>query len=247
MKCCARKLRESRMAIVLQLRNVDDYDAPKTGWSSEFTIVKDGDNVKLSHACKQSYDSSYEEFETIAKSVTFTKSTKPSTGTDAFAGTWKSGSFAFTFDGKGTVTNEDGNSYQYTVVDGKAKFSAGTNDVICTLNGDQLTADYDDGEYQFSKTFTKQAEETLDAFAGTWKYNDFILTFDGKGNGTFNNGSEMTFTYTVSGNVAQISAFGAFDGDENKATLSSDGASIALKIADSFNETALSATFTKQA
>ena len=57
----------------------------------------------------------------------------------------------------------------------------------------------------------------------------------------------MTFTYTVSGNVAQISAFGAFDGDENKATLSSDGASIALKIADSFNETALSATFTKQA
>lgn len=145
------------MAIVLQLRNVDDYDAPKTGWSSEFTIVKDGDNVKLSHACKQSYDSSYESFETIAKSVTFTKSTKPSTGTDAFAGTWKSGSFAFTFDGKGTVTNEDGNSYQYTVVDGKAKFSAGTNDVICTLNGDQLTADYDDGEYQFSKTFTKQA------------------------------------------------------------------------------------------
>lgn len=76
---------------------------------------------------------------------------------DAFAGTWKSGSFAFTFDGKGTVTNEDGNSYQYTVVDGKAKFTAGTNDVICTLNGDQLTADYDDGEYQFSKTFTKQA------------------------------------------------------------------------------------------
>lgn len=76
---------------------------------------------------------------------------------DAFAGTWKSGSFAFTFDGKGTVTNEDGNSYQYTVVDGKAKFTAGTNDVICTLNGDKLTADYDDGEYQFSKTFTKQA------------------------------------------------------------------------------------------
>ncbi len=100
-------------------------------------------------------------------------------------------------------------------------------------------------------TATKIADpvvvETLDAFAGTWKYNDFILTFDGKGNGTFNNGSEMTFTYTVSGNVAQISAFGAFDGDENKATLSSDGASIALKIADSFNETALSATFTKQA
>ena len=28
--------------------DADDYDAPKEGWTSEFTIVKDGDNVKLS-------------------------------------------------------------------------------------------------------------------------------------------------------------------------------------------------------
>lgn len=110
-----------------------------------------------------------------------------------------------------------------------------------------MTAAYDDGEYQFTKTFTKEAAATLDAFAGTWTYSDFVLTFDGKGNGTFNNGSEMTFTYTVSGNVAQISAFGAFDGDANKATLSADGASVDLKIADSYDETALSAKFTKQA
>ena len=67
------------------------------------------------------------------------------------------------------------------MVDGKAKFTAGTNDVICTLNGDKLTADYDDGEYQFSKTFTKEAAETLDAFAGTWKSGSFAFTFDGKG------------------------------------------------------------------
>lgn len=93
----------------------------------------------------------------------------------------------------------------------------------------------------------RTVKENLDAFAGTWTYSDFVLTFDGKGNGTFNNGSEMTFTYTVSGNVAQISAFGAFDGDANKATLSADGASVDLKIADSYDETALSATFTKQA
>lgn len=58
--------------------DADDYDAPKEGWTSEFTIVKDGDNVKLSHACKQSYDSIYEEFETIQKDIVFTKSTKPS-------------------------------------------------------------------------------------------------------------------------------------------------------------------------
>lgn len=154
---------------ILTLKNMSDYDAANTGWYSDFTIVKDGENIKLSHDCKQSYDSTYEEFETIAKSETFTKTTKPSGGED------------------------------------------------------------------------------LDAFAGTWTYSSFVLTFDGKGNGTFNNGSEMTFTYTVSGNIAKISSFGAFDGDSNKATLSGDGSSLALAISDSYNETALSATFTKQA
>lgn len=154
---------------ILTLKNMSDYDAAKTGWYSDFTIVKDGENIKLSHDCKQSYDSTYEEFETIAKSETFTKTTKPSGGED------------------------------------------------------------------------------LDAFAGTWTYSSFVLTFDGKGKGTFNNGSEMTFTYTVSGSIATISSFGAFDGDSNKATLSADGSSLALAISDSYNETSLSATFKKQA
>ena len=76
---------------------------------------------------------------------------------DAFAGTWKSGSFAFTFDGKGTVTNEDGNSFAYTIVSGKAKFSTGALDIECTISGSSMTASYDDGESPFSKTFTKQA------------------------------------------------------------------------------------------
>lgn len=98
-----------------------------------------------------------------------------------------------------------------------------------------------------ASTKPSTGDEDLDAFEGTWKYSDFVLTFDGKGNGTFNNGSEMTFTYTVSGNIATISSFGAFDGDSNKATLSDDGSSLALAISDSFNETALSAKFTKQA
>lgn len=230
------------MAIVLQLRNVDDYDAPKTGWSSEFTIVKDGDNVKLSHDCKQSYDSSYEEFETIAKSVTFTKSTKPSTETDAFAGTWKSGSFAFTFDGKGTVTNEDGNSYQYTVVDGKAKFSAGTNDVICTLNGDQLTADYDDGEYQFSKTFTKQAEETLDAFAGTWTYSSGTFVFDGKGTVTVTGHNAGTYAYTVDAAGTTATYYNTAYSETITCKLNSDGS---MTVNDQYTEWLNGVKFTK--
>ena len=147
------------MAIVLQLRNVADYDAPKTGRSSDFTIVKDGDGIKISHDCKQSYDSSYEEFETIAKSVTFTKSTKPSTGTDAFAGTWVCDSLKWIFDGKGNVSDENGNSYAYTITGEKAVFNNSSYTVTCTLSGDSISVYYDDGfgEDCFTKTFTKQA------------------------------------------------------------------------------------------
>lgn len=168
---------------------------------------------------------------------------------DAFAGTWKTsdGKLSWTFDGKGTVTNEDGNSFSYTIASGKAKFVNGGLDIECSISGNTMTVSYDDGYDPFSKTFTKEAAETLDAFAGTWTYDTFVLTFDGKGNGTFNNGTEFKFTYTVSGNVANISNFGSFDGDNNKATLSSDGSSVALKIADSFDETSMSQTFTKQA
>lgn len=225
-------------------------DSAKTS-KTTFTISKDGDNIKVSHDCAVGLDmDGY--IEKAVKEATYTASTKPSTGDedlDAFEGTWKTadGKFTFTFDGKGTVTNEDGQSYAYTIASEKASFSAGGIDIECTISGNTLTASYDDGESPFTKTFTKEAAATLDAFAGTWKYSDFVLTFDGKGNGTFNNGSEMTFTYTVSGNIATISSFGAFDGDSNKATLSDDGSSLALAISDSFNETALSAKFTKQA
>lgn len=77
---------------------------------------------------------------------------------DAFEGTWKTadGKFTFTFDGKGTVTNEDGQSYAYTIASEKASFSAGGIDIECTISGNTLTASYDD-ESPFTKTFTKQA------------------------------------------------------------------------------------------
>lgn len=232
--------------------DADDYDAPKEGWTSEFTIVKDGDNVKLSHACKQSYDSIYEEFETIQKDIVFTKSTKPSAATDGLEGTYKSGSNVIVLDGKGNGTL-NGVAFTYSgtgstkQVSAFGAFNGSANTFTVTATGIDVSFDDEYQENTFKASFTKEAAATLDAFAGTWTYSDFVLTFDGKGNGTFNNGSEMTFTYTVSGNIAKISSFGAFDGDANQATLSADGASVDLKIADSYDETALSATFTKQA
>lgn len=186
-------------------------DSAKTS-KTTFTISKDGDNIKVSHDCAVGLDmDGY--IEKAVKEATYTASTKPSTGDedlDAFEGTWKTadGKFTFTFDGKGTVTNEEGRSYAYTVKDGKASFSAGTNDIVCTISGNSLTAAYDDGEYQFTKTFTKEAE-TLDAFAGTWVGKPFAsevtLVCDGKGSGTF---AGNAIAYTVKGDTIEFECGG---------------------------------------
>lgn len=176
-------------------------DSAKTS-KTTFTISKDGDNIKVSHDCAVGLDmDGY--IEKAVKEATYTASTKPSTGDedlDAFEGTWKTadGKSTFTFDGKGTVTNEEGRSYAYTVKDGKASFSAGTNDIVCTISGNSLTAAYDDGEYQFTKTFTKEAAATLDAFAGTWSgkvgQNKITVVCDGKGNIKI---GDTSYTYTI--------------------------------------------------
>lgn len=187
-------------------------DSAKTS-KTTFTISKDGDNIKVSHDCAVGLDmDGY--IEKAVKEATYTASTKPSTGDedlDAFEGTWKTadGKFTFTFDGKGTVTNEEGRSYAYTVKDGKASFSAGTNDIVCTISGNSLTAAYDDGEYQFTKTFTKEAAATLDAFAGTWVGKPFAsevtLVCDGKGSGTF---AGNAIAYTVKGDTIEFECGG---------------------------------------
>lgn len=166
--------------------------------------------------------------------------------------------FAFDADGKLVATRISDygthtETVNYIVNENVVKFSFYYEDFICTL-ADGALAVVDDGvsigsarKIADPASSTEDPSETLDAFAGTWTYSSFVLTFDGKGKGTFNNGSEMTFTYTVSGSIATISSFGAFDGDSNKATLSADGSSLALAISDSYNETSLSATFKKQA
>ncbi len=160
---------------------------------------------------------------------------------DAFAGTWKTsdGKFSWIFDGKGNVTNEDGNSFAYTIVSGKAKFSTGALDIECTISGSSMTASYDDGESPFSKTFTKEAAETLDAFAGTWKTSDgkFSWIFDGKGNVTNEDGN--SFAYTIVSGKAKFST-GALD---IECTIS--GSSMTASYDD--GESPFSKTFTKQA
>lgn len=210
-----------------------------------FTITKDGDNIKVSHNCAVGLDmDGY--IEMAVKEATYTASTKPSTGDedlDAFEGTWKTadGKFTFTFDGKGTVTNEDGQSYAYTIASEKASFSAGGIDIECTISGNTLTASYDDGESPFTKTFTKEAAETLDAFAGTWVKGSDTIVFDGKGNG---NQGAYTFSYTVGTDGKATFSYGSRDWT---AVLSSDGNTITVSYYDDDAMTDYSFKYTKQA
>lgn len=142
--------------------DADDYDAPKEDWTSEFTIVKDGDNVKLSHACKQSYDSIYEEFETIQKDIVFTKSTKPSAETDGLEGTYKSGSNVIVLDGKGNGTL-NGVAFTYSgtgstkQVSAFGAFSGSANTFTVTATGIDVSFDDEYQENTFKASFTKEA------------------------------------------------------------------------------------------
>lgn len=142
--------------------DADDYDAPKEGWTSEFTIVKDGDNVKLSHACKQSHDSIYEEFETIQKDIVFTKSTKPSAATDGLEGTYKSGSNVIVRDGKGNGTL-NGVAFTYSgtgstkQVSAFGAFNGSANTFTVTATGIDVSFDDEYRENTFKASFTKQA------------------------------------------------------------------------------------------
>ena len=114
------------------------------GSENTFTVTATGINV--------SFDDEYNE---NTFNASFTKQAEETL--DAFAGTWVSGSLKWIFDGKGNVTNEDGNSFTYTIVSGKAKFSTGSLEIECTISGSTMTVSYDDGEAPFTKTFIKQA------------------------------------------------------------------------------------------
>lgn len=212
-------------------------------WSRDFVITLIDGNIVITHDCIQGYDDVYEELTTEKKSVTYTAAEEP-VELDAFVGTWACDSLKFIFDGKGVVTNENGTSVAYTISNGKAKFSIGVNDCVCTLNGNTMTVDYNDGEYTFSKTFTKQAgaTEETDGLEGTYKADSNVIVLDGKGNGTYNG---TAFTYTLkSGSVYSISNFSSFDCGNNTMTVVDGG--LKVYISDSYQEEFLNATFTKQ-
>lgn len=175
---------------------------------------------------------------------------------DAFAGVWNAPEDAYyqyvlTFSGAGVVRVYRESSYyvtdeyvSYEVAENVATFYADLCDWTCTVDGDSMTvlAVDRDGSYYANSTYTKQVEAPADAFAGTYSNGTNTLVFNGDNTGTFNG---ETFTYTVSGDVANIDPFGAFDGESNTATLGEDG-NIELYLSDSYGDNAHSGTYVKQ-
>ncbi len=85
----------------------------------------------------------------------------------------------------------------------------------------------------------------LDGLEGTYVNGRNVITLDGKGNGTYNNGTEYTFTYSGEGSKKNVNNFANYDGGENTITVTSTG--IDVHFSDSYGEDVFNASFTKQA
>ena len=221
-----------------------DPDSPIPGVKTDYIVTKDGENVVVKYKKCIGLDEYGEspEFANDYTVLTYTAAEEP-VELDVFAGTWVKGSQKYIFDGKGLVKNEDGNiSTSYTInAAGKAVFSANGVDFTCTIKGDKLEVEFDDGEYQGTNTFTKQAEEaeTLDAFAGTWVKGSQKYIFDGKGF-VKNEDGNISTSYTI--NAAGKAVFSA-NGVDFSCTIKGDK----LEVEFDDGEYQLTNTFTKQA
>ena len=169
---------------------------------TDFTITKDGDNIKVTHKCVIGKDlDGYNEYE--AKTVSYTASTKPSAETDGLEGTYKSGSNVIVLDGKGNGTL-NGAAFTYSgtgstkQVSAFGAFSGSANTFTVTATGIDVSFDDEYNENTFKASFTKEAAETLDAFAGTWSgkvgHNNLTVVCDGKGNIKV---GDTSYTYTI--------------------------------------------------
>lgn len=136
-----------------------DPDSPIPGVKTDYIVTKDGENVVVKYKKCIGLDEYGEspEFANDYTVLTYTAAEEP-VELDAFAGTWVYKSFKFIVDGKGTVTDEDGNKYTYTIVSGKMTFEKGYYTVVCEIKNGKLSAFYDDGDGDaFTNEFTKQA------------------------------------------------------------------------------------------
>lgn len=145
-----------------------------------------------------------------------------------------------------TVEGAYAGTYTYTISGDTAEFynSAYSEKITCKLTSETTILVNDQyGEWLANSTFTKQAEEALDGLQGTYKYNGIVIVLDGKGNGTYNNGTEYKFTYSGTGDKKNVSNFAGYDDDKNTITVTATG--ITVHFSGSYGDDVFNATFKK--
>lgn len=163
--------------------------------------------------------------------------------------------FAFDADGKlvasrisdyGTHTE----TVNYIVNENVVKFSFYYEDFICTL-ADGALAVVDDGvsigsarKIADPASSTEDPSETLDAFAGTWKFGSVTFVFDGKGSVTVSGSYEGTYTYSIDAAGTTATFRNTAYSEDITCKLNSDGS---MTVNDESSEWLNNAKFTKQA
>ena len=177
----------------------------------------------ISHDCIQSFDG--EDFTTIAKSTTYTKTEKPFAFPESARGTWylDDNTVVVIAEKSITVGGVEGTDYNVTK-------SYGT-DYVFSIGGKKYKV-YEDletaGKWYYGPADSYDAIElsktehaaTLDAFAGSWTRTEdnakkFVFTFNGEGTLTLTSENSYyngkTAKYTIVDNKITLSSFVGYD------------------------------------
>lgn len=214
-----------------------------------FIILVSNTGITMTHNCTVKGEDGYAD--TQKKTVAYTTAEEPAFAFPASAqGTWYLNDNTVVVITETTITvgGVEGTDYAIST-------SWGTN--YCFNIGGVAYIVYEDSDvagtwyycpansYDAIKLSKTEHVTESDGLKGTYKdTNGNILTLDGKGNGTYNNGTEYTFTYTKDGEKYTVSKIGEWD--TNYFTVTETGLNVHLEdSADS--DTMYNGTFTKEA
>ncbi len=237
-----------------------DSEATQGNADATYIVIKDGSALIVKHKCAIYDDDHYIDYKTEYTDVTYTAAEEPSDGLEGtYKYTDKDTIIVITLDGKGSGTYKktiktkeyscsftySKNETTYSVSD-FSSYNDGENTFTVTEKGIQVDFSGDCGQYQDNNEYIKETAAELDGLQGTYKAGSNVIVLKGDGTGTYNNGTEYSFTYTLkSDGVYSVSTIGAFDSDGNTFTVTASGIDVHLD--DSYGENPYNATFTKQA
>ena len=232
-----------------------DYDNANSTLATadaDYTLKIVGEALELSHGHLGFNEDGYSEV-SETKSVTYTKTTKPFSFAESARGTWYLSDNTEVVISESTITvgGVDGTDYNFVSGMGGDYYNFKINGTEYTIYEDYETA----GKWYYGLASSYDAEElsatqhgtaeTLDGLEGTYKSGTNVITLDGKGNGTYNNGTEFKFTYTGTGDTKKVSDFADYDDNENTITVTATGLNV--HFSGSYGDDVYNASFTKEA